>query len=123
VQLLIDCAGGPGNRLVGLKGAGTGASAEYSAIKTMDDAPATTLAEARGVSLDDPTFGFVPIVEAGRNAFPGGSSFSHFYRANGSIVLRTPTTVTTVAFDLLVDDRNFDDPGVCRMLGTATPSS
>ena len=57
----------------------------------------------------------------GRNVFPGGGpSTGHFYRANGSIVLRSPTTVTTVAFDLLVDDRN--GTAACRMVGTATPA-
>jgi len=121
VQLVLDCPGGTGNRLVALAGQGTGASAEYGVLKTMDDAPGTTVPEGRGVGLDFPEIGLLPIVAVGRTApFAGTPTTGHFYRVNGSMVLRTPTTVTTLAFDMLLDDR--DGAGSCRIFGTATPS-
>jgi hypothetical protein len=45
----------------------------------------------------------------------------HFFRLGGTLVLHNASVVTTVVFDMFLDDRN--NTGLCFFRGTAVPAS
>ena len=45
----------------------------------------------------------------------------HFYRAGGTVVLRSAAVVTTVVLDAFLENRS--NQGMCYLRGTATPST
>jgi hypothetical protein len=79
----------------------------------MDDSPASTSVLTAGSLLSTSSSTVATIG-------PGGGSDGHFFRLGGTMVVHKDTAVTTVVFDLFLDDRG--GAGICLFRGTAVPS-
>ena len=114
--LRIECSGDAAHRLMTLGVPGGTGGVQLSMTKSISDASGSTIPFVTGAAI--PTGQFVGIGVGQPN--PANTS-GFFYRGNGSMVLHDATHVTTVAFDMFLENRS--NQGTCLMRGTATPAT
>ena len=87
---------------------------QFSIVRSKDDAAATPVTGGKVLAPLDVIF------TIGSDTQPGDTS-GHFYRAGGTVVLRSAAVVTTVVLDAFLENRS--NQGTCYLRGTATPST
>ena len=113
--LRFVCSGDAAHRLFTLGVPGGSGGIQLSGIKTISDtagrpsrsppAPASRPAQFVGIGVGQPN--------------PNNTS-GFFYRMNGSFVLHNGLTVTTVVYDMFLENRS--NQGTCLFRGTAVQS-
>jgi hypothetical protein len=113
-SLRFTCSGAPGARLFTLSAIGSG-GAQLAGLKSIDDTPGATIPFTTGIVLSPG--GSTAVAAIGvANPNPANTN-GHFYRLSGTLVLHAGTGVTTVVFDMFLDDRA--NAGSCSFRGTA----
>jgi hypothetical protein len=117
-RLECDPGGSPGFRGFKLTQVPGGVGAvNLAGVKSIDDAAGSTIPFTIGGFLNGT--GYVAAI--GWNQPNTGTTNGHYYRLGGTMVLTDASVVTTVVFDMFLDDRN--GTGACSFHGTAVPSS
>jgi hypothetical protein len=112
----LSCYGVPGFRSFSLQKFPGGVGAiNLAGVKSISDAPGATLPFTIGAYLN----GLGDIARIGYNE--PNLTVGFYYRLGGTMVLTDASVVTTVVFDMFLDDRNGN--GDCSFRGTAVPSS
>src|SRR3954465_10508363 len=113
--LRFECSGDAAHRLFTLGVPGGSGGGQLSGIKTISDPAGSTVPFAAGTGI--PGGQFVGIGVGQPN--PGNTS-GFFYRMNGTFVLHNGLTVTTVVYDMFLENRS--NQGACLFRGTAVQS-
>lgn len=92
-------------------------SVQVTGIKFIDDAPLPLTPFAAGSGL--PTGPF--FLSIGFNGLLGTTTDGHSYRMGGTMVLDSGTAVTTIAYDMFLENRA--NEGTCKFRGTAVAGS
>jgi hypothetical protein len=116
VTLRFSCSGPATHRLFTLAAPAGVGGVQVTGTKTIDDSPGTTIPYATGAGL--PTGAFLAI--GVNNPNPNNTS-GHFYRMGGTMVLHSALGVTTVVFDMFLENRS--NLGTCAFRGTAVASN
>jgi hypothetical protein len=114
--LRFQCSGVATHRLFHLAVPAGNGGIQLSGIKTIDDAPGSTVPFATGSGT--PNTGIVAAI--GVNHPNPNNTSGHFYRMNGSFVLHDGLGSTTVTYDMFLENRG--DAGTCHFRGTAVQS-
>jgi hypothetical protein len=114
--LRFQCSGVSTHRLFHLAVPAGNGGIQLSGIKTIDDAPGSTVPFATGSGT--PNTGIVAAI--GVNHPNPNNTSGHFYRMNGSFVLHDGLGSTTVTYDMFLENRG--DAGTCHFRGTAVQS-
>ena len=113
--LRFACSGDAAHRLFTLGvPAGTG-GVQIAGVKTISDTAGSTIPFATGAGVPAGQFVGIGVGQPNPNNTSG-----FFYRFNGSMVLHNGLTVTTVVFDMFLENRS--NQGTCLFRGTAVPS-
>jgi hypothetical protein len=113
--LRFACSGDTAHRLFTMGVPQGSGGIQLSGVKTISDTSASTIPFATGAAL--PAGQFVGI---GVNQPNPGNTSGFFYRMNGSFVLHNGLTVTTVVYDMFLENRG--NEGTCLFRGTAVQS-
>jgi hypothetical protein len=114
--LRFQCSGPFTHRLFHIAVPAGNGGIQLSGIKTIDDAPGSTIPFATGSGV--PNTGIVAAI--GVNHPNPNNTSGHFYRMNGSFVLHDGFGSTTVTYDMFLENRN--NEGACQFRGTAVQS-
>lgn len=114
-KLRLLCADTTGTHFMGVGVREATGSVQLTAIKSMDDGAMTPYSSG----ADFPTPG-TPFLIGFQSPYPNNTT-GHYYRMGGSLVLLAGPAVTTVVFDMLLDDRA--GTGTCEFRGTAVAGS
>jgi hypothetical protein len=115
VTLRFSCLGDAAHRAF-VVGAPSGeGAAEVMGVKSIDDIAAATTPFTAGAALPAGAFFGVGI-----NSPSAVSTSGHFYRMGGTLVLHSATGVTTIAYDMALENRA--NQGTCSFRGTALPA-
>jgi hypothetical protein len=88
-------------------------------VKSIQDASVNTIPFVAGTVLSPGGANVATIGYANPNT---GNTIGFYYRLGGTMVLHTTSAVTTVVFDMFLDDRGANN-GLCSFRGTAVPST
>src|SRR3954451_18673819 len=113
--LRFECSGDAAHRLFTLGVPGGSGGGQVSGRKKISDTAGSTVPFAAGTGI--PGGQFVGIGVGQPN--PGNTS-GFFYRMNGTFVLHNGLTVTTVVYDMFLENRS--NQGACLFRGTAVQS-
>jgi hypothetical protein len=116
--LKLNCTGAAGFRQFLLGAAGNG-GVQLAGVKSIQDASANTIPYVAGTVLSPAGSSLAAVGYANPNT---GNTIGFYYRLGGTIVLHNASAVTTVVFDMFLDDRGSNN-GLCSFRGTAVPSS
>jgi hypothetical protein len=113
--LRFVCSGDAAHRLFTMGVPQGSGGIQLSGIKTISDTSGSTIPFATGAGL--PAGQFVGI---GVNQPNPNNTSGFFYRMNGTFVLHNGLTVTTVVYDMFLENRS--NEGTCLFRGTAVQS-
>jgi hypothetical protein len=113
--LRFACSGDAAHRLFTLGVPGGSGGVQLSGVKTVSDLSNQTFPFAAGSGV--PAGQFVGIGVGQPNT---GNTSGFFYRMNGTFVLHNGLTVTTVVYDMFLENRS--NQGTCLFRGTAVQS-
>ena len=108
------CTGAPGDRRFQVFLPVGSGGFQISALVSKDDLGA--IGHTRSMPL--PSFG--ASIEIGNTSPFTGVTTGHYYRMGGTIVVHGTGGVTTMMFDMFLDDRS--SAGTCHFRGTAIPA-
>jgi hypothetical protein len=113
--LRFVCSGDAAHRLFTLGVIGGSGGVQLSGIKTVSDQSNQTFPFAAGAGIPSGQFVGIGVGQPNPNNTSG-----FFYRMNGSFVLHNGLTVTTVTYDMFLENRS--NQGTCQFRGTAVQS-
>jgi len=113
--LRFVCSGDAAHRLFTLGVPGGSGGIQLSGIKTISDTSGSTVPFAAGAGIPAGQFVGIGVGQPNPNNTSG-----FFYRMNGTFVLHNGLTVTTVVYDMFLENRS--NQGTCLFRGTAVPS-
>ena len=113
--LRFVCSGDAAHRLFTLGVSGGSGGVQLSGIKTVSDQSNQTFPFAAGAGIPSGQFVGIGVGQPNPNNTSG-----FFYRMNGSFVLHNGLTVTTVTYDMFLENRS--NQGTCQFRGTAVQS-
>ena len=113
--LRFACSGDAAHRLFTLGVPGGSGGIQLSGIKTISDTAGSTVPFAAGSGIPSAQFVGIGVGQPNPNNTSG-----FFYRMNGSFVLHNGLTVTTVTYDMFLENRS--NQGTCLFRGTAVQS-
>jgi len=113
--LRFVCSGDAAHRLFTLGVPGGSGGIQLSGIKTISDTSGSTVPFAAGAGIPAGQFVGIGVGQPNPNNTSG-----FFYRMNGTFVLHNGLTVTTVVYDMFLENRS--NQGTCLFRGTAVQS-
>jgi hypothetical protein len=113
--LRFECSGDSAHRLFTLGVPGGSGGVQLSGIKTVSDQSNQTFPFAAGAPVPSGQFVGIGVAQPNPNNTSG-----FFYRMNGTFVLHNGLTVTTVVYDMFLENRG--NQGTCLFRGTAVQS-
>jgi hypothetical protein len=113
--LRFACSGDAAHRLFTLGVPGGSGGVQLSGIKTVSDLSNQTVPFAAGAGIPAGQFVGIGVGQPNPNNTSG-----FFYRMNGTFVLHNGLTVTTVVYDMFLENRS--NQGTCLFRGTAVQS-
>ena len=113
--LRFVCSGDAAHRLFTLGVISGSGGVQLSGIKTVSDQSNQTFPFAAGAGIPSGQFVGIGVGQPNPNNTSG-----FFYRMNGSFVLHNGLTVTTVTYDMFLENRS--NQGTCQFRGTAVQS-
>ena len=115
----LNCTGAAGFRQFTLSASGPSGGVQLAGVKSIQDAFANTIPFVAGTVLSPGGANVATIGYANPNT---GNTIGFYYRLGGTMVLHTASAVTTVVYDMFLDDRGANN-GLCSFRGTAVPST
>jgi Collagen triple helix repeat (20 copies) len=112
--LNFSCSGDAAHRLFTMGVSGSGA-AEITGVRSISDNSSTFTMFTAGAAMPTGAFAAVGV----NNPNPNNTS-GFFYRMGGTMVLHNGLTVTTVVYDMFLENR--DNAGTCLFRGTGVQS-
>ncbi len=113
--LRFVCSGDSAHRLFTLGVPAGSGGAQLSGVKSISDAAGSTIAFTSGAGLPAGQFVGIGVGQPNPNNTSG-----FFFRMGGTLVLHNGLTVTTVVFDMFLENRS--NQGTCQFRGTAVQS-
>jgi hypothetical protein len=113
--LRFACSGDSAHRLFTMAAPGGSGGVQLTGMKSIADVSSTMTPFSTGAGL--PAGAFVGI---GVNHPNPNNTSSHFYRMGGTMVLHNGLTVTTVVYDMFLENRS--NQGTCHFRGTGVQS-
>jgi hypothetical protein len=110
--LRIVCSGDAAHRLMTLGVPSGSGGIQLSMTKTISDTAGSTVPFAAGAGIPAGQFVGIGVGQPNPNNTSG-----FFYRGNGSLVLHNGLNVTTIVFDMFLENRS--NQGTCQFRGTA----
>jgi hypothetical protein len=115
VTLRFSCLGDAAHRVFVVGAPNGEGAAEVTGVKSIDDTAAATTPFTAGANLPSGAFFGIGINSPNPNSTSG-----HFYRMGGTLVLHSAAGVTTITYDMALENRS--NQGTCFFRGTALPT-